>query len=65
MEGEISRGCALRRFLHVYARTGFSVGTKSGQLEITLEADSCFCAEAYTEDLGLGQSDMRVNLGER
>jgi len=44
----------------------FSVGTKSGQLEITLEPDSCFSAEAYIEDIGLAtQSDMRINFGER
>ena len=44
----------------------FSVTTKSGLVEITLEADSCFAAEAYVADIGLdAESDARINLGER
>ncbi|KAL1525574.1 hypothetical protein AB1Y20_020428 [Prymnesium parvum] len=43
----------------------FSVSTRSGGLEVSLDADLCFNAEVYLSDLGLEDRDLRVNLGER
>ena len=45
----------------------FSTSARSGALEVSLDPASCFNAEAYAADLGMGQEnpDLRLNLGER
>jgi len=42
----------------------FSLSSRSGALEVTLEPHSCFNAEAYASELGLSaDAELRVNLG--
>ena len=44
----------------------FSLSSRSGALEVTLEPSSCFNAEAYATELGVSaDAELRVNLGER
>ena len=50
----------------VAASSWFTASARSGSLEITLEPQTCFNAEVYAYDLGLGgEADVRINLGER
>uniref|UniRef100_A0A7S4ESR5 WD repeat-containing protein 48 homolog n=1 Tax=Chrysotila carterae TaxID=13221 RepID=A0A7S4ESR5_CHRCT len=44
----------------------FSASARSGSLEITLDAQTSFNAEAYASDLGIEcEEEVRLNLGER
>uniref|UniRef100_A0A7S0J239 Uncharacterized protein n=1 Tax=Calcidiscus leptoporus TaxID=127549 RepID=A0A7S0J239_9EUKA len=46
--------------------TWFTPSARSGSLEVTLEVQTCFNAEAYASDLAMTTSEeMRINLGER